>query len=237
MGATLTSEGIRRYPPRSVIEDSLISAGFELTDVRGAPERPGLELVFIARKPATTSFSCPLGEPGVGGPFADAGQDPADGFCPAGRGARGDQRVQHLQARGAEPDVSRGEILLAPGRITWRGTEPVPCAGPDESTDSSRSRLPLSRSRSIPRKPMPSNTRRQWRRRGSGSRLHRTERRLRAPPEGSEVPRLTEAALCGYRAFSSEFDHGSRITCRRMAWLPGASGRPARMRQPGLPCR
>ena len=54
-GATLTSEGIRRYPPRSLIEDSLISAGYELADVRGAPERPGLELVFIARKPATTS--------------------------------------------------------------------------------------------------------------------------------------------------------------------------------------
>ena len=41
-GATLTSEGIRRYPPRPVIEDSLISAGYELTDVRGAPDRPGL---------------------------------------------------------------------------------------------------------------------------------------------------------------------------------------------------
>jgi SAM-dependent methyltransferase len=52
---TLVSEGIRRYPPRPVIEDSLISAGYELTDVRGAPERPGLELVFIARKPVTTS--------------------------------------------------------------------------------------------------------------------------------------------------------------------------------------
>jgi SAM-dependent methyltransferase len=54
-GATLTSEGIRRYPPRPVIEDSLISAGYELTDVRGAPDRPGRELVFIARKPAATS--------------------------------------------------------------------------------------------------------------------------------------------------------------------------------------
>ena len=54
-GATLTSEGTRRYPPRPVIEDSLISAGYELTDVRDAPDRPGLELVFIARKPATTS--------------------------------------------------------------------------------------------------------------------------------------------------------------------------------------
>ncbi len=54
-GATLTSEGTRRYPPRAAIENSLISAGFEVTDVRGAPERPGLELVFIARKPAATS--------------------------------------------------------------------------------------------------------------------------------------------------------------------------------------
>src|SRR5271154_33322 len=43
-----------------------------------------------------------------------------------------------------------------------------PWAGPDESTDSnSRSRFPLSRSRSMPREPMPSNARCQWRRRGA----------------------------------------------------------------------
>jgi SAM-dependent methyltransferase len=54
-GATLTSEGTRRYPPRAAIEDSLISAGYEVTDVRGAPERPGLELVFMARKVAATA--------------------------------------------------------------------------------------------------------------------------------------------------------------------------------------
>jgi hypothetical protein len=54
-GTTLTSDSTRRYPPRAAIEDSLISAGYELTDVRGAPGRPGLELVFIARKPAATS--------------------------------------------------------------------------------------------------------------------------------------------------------------------------------------
>jgi SAM-dependent methyltransferase len=54
-GTTLTSEGVRRYPPRAVIEESLVSAGFELADVRGAPDRPGLELVFIARKPVVTS--------------------------------------------------------------------------------------------------------------------------------------------------------------------------------------
>jgi SAM-dependent methyltransferase len=54
-GTTLTSEGIRRYLPRAAIEDSLISAGYEVTDVRGAPERPGRELVFIARKLVATS--------------------------------------------------------------------------------------------------------------------------------------------------------------------------------------
>lgn len=46
---------VRLYPPRAAIEDSLISAGYEVTDVRDAPDRPGLELVFIACKPATTS--------------------------------------------------------------------------------------------------------------------------------------------------------------------------------------
>ena len=51
----LTSDSTRRYPPRAAIEDSLISTGYELTDVRDAPGRPGLELVFIARKPAATS--------------------------------------------------------------------------------------------------------------------------------------------------------------------------------------
>jgi hypothetical protein len=34
---------------------ALISAGYELRDVRGAPESPGLEFVFIARKPGSTS--------------------------------------------------------------------------------------------------------------------------------------------------------------------------------------
>jgi SAM-dependent methyltransferase len=56
-GAMLTSDSTRRYLPRAAIEDSLISAGYELTDVRGAPDRPGLELVFIARKPATAALN------------------------------------------------------------------------------------------------------------------------------------------------------------------------------------
>jgi SAM-dependent methyltransferase len=49
-GATLTSESTRRYPPRAAIEDSLVSAGFTVTDVRDAPDRPGRELVFVARR-------------------------------------------------------------------------------------------------------------------------------------------------------------------------------------------
>jgi hypothetical protein len=59
-----------------------------------------------------------------------------------------------------------------------------PCAGSDESTDSSStSRFPLSRSGSMPSKPMPSNARCQWRRRGSGS-------RSRVPPyaKGRQFP-------------------------------------------------
>ena len=35
--ATLTSDSIRRYPPRAAIEDPLISAGYQLADVRDAP--------------------------------------------------------------------------------------------------------------------------------------------------------------------------------------------------------
>jgi hypothetical protein len=53
--ATLTSQSTWRYPPRAAIEDSLTSAGYELADVRDAPDRPGRELVFIARRPAATS--------------------------------------------------------------------------------------------------------------------------------------------------------------------------------------
>jgi ubiquinone/menaquinone biosynthesis C-methylase UbiE len=62
-GATMISDATRRYPPRAEIEDSLISAGYEVTDVRGAPDRPGLELVFIARKPAATTYQPPADHP------------------------------------------------------------------------------------------------------------------------------------------------------------------------------
>ena len=50
-GATLTSDSTRRFWSRAEIEDSLLSAGYGLAEVRDAPDRPGWEWVFIARKP------------------------------------------------------------------------------------------------------------------------------------------------------------------------------------------
>lgn len=47
---TLTSDSTLRFRPKSEIEASLAAAGFEVIDVRDAPDRPGKEFVFIARK-------------------------------------------------------------------------------------------------------------------------------------------------------------------------------------------
>jgi hypothetical protein len=48
---TLTSDSTRRFRSRTGIEGSLRSAGYTLIEVRDAPDRPGRELVFIARTP------------------------------------------------------------------------------------------------------------------------------------------------------------------------------------------
>lgn len=47
-GATLTSESTLRFRSREEIEESLTRAGFAVDEVRDAPDRPGLEFVFIA---------------------------------------------------------------------------------------------------------------------------------------------------------------------------------------------
>lgn len=49
-GAVLTSDSTLRFRRRAEIEQSLESAGCAIEEVRGAPDRPGLELVFIAKK-------------------------------------------------------------------------------------------------------------------------------------------------------------------------------------------
>lgn len=51
-GAVLTSESTLRFRPRDDVEHSLAAAGYRLDEVRDAPDRPGLELVFIAGRPA-----------------------------------------------------------------------------------------------------------------------------------------------------------------------------------------
>jgi len=50
-GAVLTSDSTLRFRSRPEVEDSLTVAGFSAEDVRDAPDRPGRELVFLARTP------------------------------------------------------------------------------------------------------------------------------------------------------------------------------------------
>ena len=51
-GATLVSESTLRFRSRGEIEESLTRAGFAVDEVRDAPDRPGLEWVFVARRVA-----------------------------------------------------------------------------------------------------------------------------------------------------------------------------------------
>jgi len=50
-GAVLTSDSTLRFRDRDQLVDSLKRAGMTLADIRDAPDRPGLEFVFIARRP------------------------------------------------------------------------------------------------------------------------------------------------------------------------------------------
>jgi len=49
-GETLTSDSTLRFRARAEIEASLAAAGLALREVRDAPDRPGLELVFVAER-------------------------------------------------------------------------------------------------------------------------------------------------------------------------------------------
>ncbi|NEA32149.1 class I SAM-dependent methyltransferase [Streptomyces sp. SID13031] len=49
-GATLTSESTLRFRSRVEVEESLARAGFAVDEVRDAPDRPGLEFVFVASR-------------------------------------------------------------------------------------------------------------------------------------------------------------------------------------------
>jgi SAM-dependent methyltransferase len=49
-GAVLTSDSTVRFRDRDQVTDSLLTAGFVTQDVRDAPDRPGREFVFVARR-------------------------------------------------------------------------------------------------------------------------------------------------------------------------------------------
>ncbi len=50
-GEVLTSDSTLRFRERQEAEADLSTAGFEVREVRDAPDRPGREFVFIARRP------------------------------------------------------------------------------------------------------------------------------------------------------------------------------------------
>jgi hypothetical protein len=49
-GAVLTSESTLRFRHRDEVAASLAATGYTVDQVRQAPDRPGRELVFIARR-------------------------------------------------------------------------------------------------------------------------------------------------------------------------------------------
>jgi SAM-dependent methyltransferase len=49
-GAVLTSDSTLRFRPRDEVAASLAAAGYVVDEVRQAPDRPGRELVFVARR-------------------------------------------------------------------------------------------------------------------------------------------------------------------------------------------
>ncbi|MFC9681380.1 class I SAM-dependent methyltransferase [Streptomyces sp. NPDC056948] len=52
-GQVLSSESTLRFRERQGVEAELVARGFVVEDVRDAPDRPGREFVFVARRPET----------------------------------------------------------------------------------------------------------------------------------------------------------------------------------------
>lgn len=50
-GAVLTSDSTLRFRERNDIDADLLAAGFTVEEVRDAPDRPGREFVYLARRP------------------------------------------------------------------------------------------------------------------------------------------------------------------------------------------
>ncbi|CAM5415351.1 SAM-dependent methyltransferase OS=Streptomyces violarus OX=67380 GN=FHS41_000677 PE=4 SV=1 [Streptomyces violarus] len=50
-GQVLTSESTLRFRERDEVEAELVAQGYVVDGVRDAPDRPGREFVFVARRP------------------------------------------------------------------------------------------------------------------------------------------------------------------------------------------
>ena len=50
-GQVLTSDSTLRFRERDEVESELVGGGYAVEEVRGAPDRPGREFVFFARRP------------------------------------------------------------------------------------------------------------------------------------------------------------------------------------------
>ena len=50
-GECITSDSTLRFRERAEIETQLVECGYVVDEVRGAPDRPGREFVFVARRP------------------------------------------------------------------------------------------------------------------------------------------------------------------------------------------
>jgi SAM-dependent methyltransferase len=54
-GTSSTSDSTLRFWERTEMLESLLQQGFHVDDIRGAPDRPGRELVFVARRATSTT--------------------------------------------------------------------------------------------------------------------------------------------------------------------------------------
>ena len=50
-GQVLTSDSTLRFRERDEVEAALVAHGYAVDGVRDAPDRPGREFVFVARRP------------------------------------------------------------------------------------------------------------------------------------------------------------------------------------------
>lgn len=63
-GDLLTSDSTLRFRERDEVRSRLVAHGYRLEEIRGAPDRPGRELVFFARRPGVAHHHAAPPHPG-----------------------------------------------------------------------------------------------------------------------------------------------------------------------------